>query len=260
MNEELTKSQKRDLARQEKQKQKTQGMKKNTVVKAVVLLVLAFGLYKFFVWFNSPVDTSTLPGQEVADLGRDHTVNISGIIYNSNPPTSGEHFPVWAKKGVYDRLVSDGYLIHSLEHGYVIISYDCTKLSPASGFSLVKSVFAHEGEEIPVEGEDKPSSPLHKMLVGTEGDMSFFTPENPPAVEVALPEDFGTEECKSLVNELSSFVSDWERLIVVPRVNMDTQIALTAWTRIQKLDKLDNQTITDFIKAYHNRGPEVTNE
>lgn len=260
MGEELTKRQKRELARQEKQKQKGQVVKKSKSIKVVVLLLLVFGLYKFFSWFNSPVDTSALPGEEVADLGREHTINISGIAYNSNPPTSGDHFPVWAKKGAYDRLISDGYLIHSLEHGYVIISYDCTKLTKASGFSFVPSVFAHEGEEIPVEGEDKPSTPLHKMTVGTQGDMSFFTPENPPAIEVDLPEEFKSQECTNLVSELSRFLSDWERLIVVPRLNMDKPIALTAWTRIQKLDQVDNQKITDFIKAYHNRGPEVTTE
>ena len=70
--------------------------------------------------------TKPLPGEIVADMGRDHVTDIAGITYSSNPPTSGPHFPVWAKKGVYDRLMSDGYLIHSLEHGYVVISYDCS--------------------------------------------------------------------------------------------------------------------------------------
>lgn len=51
--------------------------------------------------------------------GEDHPA------YNSDPPTSGWHYPQPASAGVYDTPIGDEFLVHSLEHGYVIMSYDC---------------------------------------------------------------------------------------------------------------------------------------
>ena len=93
-------------------------------VVVAIFVYLGFSLYKSA--------TKTLPGQEVPDIGAEHSNDISGVSYNSNPPTSGKHFPIWAKKGIYDRVISDGYLIHSLEHGYIVISYNC----PSAGSTL----------------------------------------------------------------------------------------------------------------------------
>jgi hypothetical protein len=69
--------------------------------------------------------TVAKPGQAVADLGREHVPVGTSVEYNSNPPTSGPHYGQWTKRGVYEEEIEDGYLIHSLEHGYVIISYRC---------------------------------------------------------------------------------------------------------------------------------------
>ena len=43
--------------------------------------------------------------------------------YNSNPPTSGPHWPEGVRDGIYDRSQPDEGLIHSLEHGRIWISY-----------------------------------------------------------------------------------------------------------------------------------------
>jgi hypothetical protein len=52
--------------------------------------------------------------------------------YNSDPPTSGRHYATNLKAGFYDSAAAanvpkfqDGYLVHSLEHGYVIFWYNC---------------------------------------------------------------------------------------------------------------------------------------
>ncbi len=49
----------------------------------------------------------------------------AGILWNSNPPSSGPHFGVWARWGVYTDPIPRGYLVHSLEHGAVVLSYRC---------------------------------------------------------------------------------------------------------------------------------------
>lgn len=222
----------------------------------VVIVVLAVG---WWIWseMNKP-----LIGQTVEDIGRDHTQDISGVIYNSNPPTSGPHFSVWAKSGVYDRVLSDGYLIHSLEHGYVVLNYNCDKLKIKSSKLKVEwKVYAHETDEFhdePVSEGTPSGKPLTKMTI--PAGVNWFTQENPPIVEVELPESFKSEECKQLVNELSGFLKSFQRLIIVPRIDLDAPIALTAWGRIEKLNSLDKKLIKQFIQVYHNRGPEKTME
>ncbi len=214
----------------------------------VILAVLGIGY-----WVVKEF-TKSLPGQEVNDDGRTHVTDIYEVKYSSNPPSSGLHFPVWAKPGVYDRFISDGYFIHSMEHGYVVIWYDCSKLGTSS---IIKQVSAHD--EPAKESTDSGQLLMH-MKVKPQGNMSWFTPENPPEVEIELPESFKTDSCKNLVNQLSEFKKVAKRVIVTPRLNMDSTIALTAWGRIEKTDSADNKRIEAFIKAYHNRGPEQTRE
>ena len=74
-----------------------------------------------------------LMGDEVVVPSRDH-VSIDSVPgpYNSNPPAGGAHFPSSFTAQFYQE--SDlatlpknpqGYLVHSLEHGYVIFWYNC---------------------------------------------------------------------------------------------------------------------------------------
>ncbi len=207
--------------------------------------------------------TRPLPGEHFAEQPREHITDISQIQYNSNPPTSGPHFVVWAKKGVYDRIISDGYLIHSMEHGYVVINYDCTKEFTVHSSRF--TVYAHGDDEIP---EDEPhpvdetveAKPLMQLRFEPKQGESWITPENEPDVEVELPDSFKTDECKALVEKLKPFTEKWERVVVVPRPNMEHTIALTAWRRLEWMDSFDKDEIEYFIKSYHNLGPEKTLE
>lgn len=222
------------------------------ILVAVILGGLSFWVYKAV--------TKPLPGEEVKEIGggtlsREHVTDIADIVYSSNPPAGGKHFPIWAKPGVYDRLISDGYFLHSMEHGYIVIWYDCGKL--ASSYHLIPSVFAHEGE---VEESTASGKPLAHMTAQVVGGTSWITPEVEPGVEVPLPEAFKSDSCKNLVNELSAFTKVAQRVIVVPRINMETPVALTAWGRILKLQNVDKEVIENFIKTFHNRGPEQTME
>ncbi len=58
---------------------------------------------------------------------------------NSNPPTSGVHYPEDLKSGFYSENsyeYPEGYLVHNLEHGYVIFWYNCSLLSDAECATL----------------------------------------------------------------------------------------------------------------------------
>ncbi len=70
------------------------------------------------------------PGQAMPIQGQQHIpVGQSHPAYNSDPPTSGWHYAEPARAGFYDTPLPDEQLVHNLEHGHVIISYDCGKLS-----------------------------------------------------------------------------------------------------------------------------------
>lgn len=256
----LSKQERKELAKQERQNELAKEERKEQLKKyrfwIIVVLLFGGGLYWMYQSLTKP-----LPGERIEDLGRDHVNDIAEVTYNSDPPTSGSHFPVWAKKGVYDRLISDGYLIHSLEHGYIVISYNCD--ASVSSLPWMSMVNAQEAEETPTPEEEESAlsgKPLTKMTVIPSETRSWVTPEDPPGIEVDLPESFQSDSCKELVTKLSEFPQEWERVVVVPRLNMETPIALTAWRRIEKLDSFDTNTIERFIETYHNQGPEKTME
>jgi len=252
--ENLSRRERRKLLREQQNQQEEKASSVPRIGKWVAVFagiaLIGWGAYSLFKSTEKP-----LPGQGVSEMGRDHVTDIFGVAYNSNPPTSGSHFAIWAKPGVYDRFISDGYFIHSMEHGYVIIWYDCSKLP--TGYSLSSTVYAHD--EPAAESTDSGQLLMH-MKAQPSGDMSWFTPQNPPEVEVELPDSFKGDSCKNLVSDLSEFTKVAQRVIVVPKLNLDSLIAVTAWGRIDKMDSLDKDRITVFIKAFHNRGPEQTQE
>jgi hypothetical protein len=60
------------------------------------------------------------------DEGRGHLdKTFTASDYNTNPPTSGAHFPQWAQDGVYDAANTPplGQLVHTLEHGRINVQY-----------------------------------------------------------------------------------------------------------------------------------------
>jgi hypothetical protein len=54
-----------------------------------------------------------------------HVAECSAVAYGSVPPTSGPHYPYWAAFKTYSAPIPAGYWVHSLEHGAVVILYNC---------------------------------------------------------------------------------------------------------------------------------------
>ncbi len=190
-----------------------------------------------FGWFGWSV-TRPAPGVKVADLGREHVTaeQVASTTYNSNPPSSGPHLPTWVKPGVYDKPQSEGELIHSLEHGYVIISYNCGVHLTLKVF--IQTVYAHEGEE-------------------ASSGANLSQPEL--ATGSAITQTEGCTTLRSQLADLANKKRLW-KLIVVPRPQLDTTIALTAWGYIDKFDQFDAGRIERFIDFHRDQGPEKTME
>lgn len=50
----------------------------------------------------------------------------TSIEWDSNPPSSGPHFPIWAAYQAYTTPVPRGYYVHDEEHGGVVLLYTCS--------------------------------------------------------------------------------------------------------------------------------------
>jgi hypothetical protein len=63
--------------------------------------------------------------------------------YNSDPPTSGRHYAEEARAGFFDNnnyQFPAGYLVHNLEHGYVIFWYNCDLLDESGCTNLKEQI------------------------------------------------------------------------------------------------------------------------
>jgi hypothetical protein len=91
----------------------------------VVGAVLVGALVVFLIKENN----APLPGQVFASQGNMHiNPGDSHPVYDSNPPTSGWHFPTWPQRGIYTSPLPEEYLLHFQEHAGVVIHYNPDKL------------------------------------------------------------------------------------------------------------------------------------
>jgi hypothetical protein len=58
-------------------------------------------------------------------LPASHVPIGSTIEWNSNPPSSGPHYPYWAAYQAYTSPVPRGYYVHDEEHGGIVLLYNC---------------------------------------------------------------------------------------------------------------------------------------
>ena len=86
--------------------------------------------------------------------GQNH---IASPTYSVNPPAGGDHLGSSATSGAYagSSVPADGLLVHSLEHGYVVLWHK-PDLPAAQLAQLTDFERAHPGDVIVVERKDMP--------------------------------------------------------------------------------------------------------
>lgn len=100
---------------------------------------------------------------------------------------------------------------------------------------------------------DPPTSGPHLPYIAPWG---VHTRPIPPELQVHNLEDGGVLvqyscECPELVAKLRAIVQRYDRqVILAPYPTMKSRIALTAWTRIETLEDLDEGRVVRFIEAY----------
>lgn len=56
-----------------------------------------------------------------------HVDVCSVIEWPTNPPTSGQHYPIWALFQDYAEPVPRGFWLHSAEHSGIVLAYNCDR-------------------------------------------------------------------------------------------------------------------------------------
>jgi hypothetical protein len=94
--------------------------------------------------------------------GQMHVPDGTPITYNTDPPTSGTHYPSPQPGGFYDTEIAAGYLVHSLEHGAVVIYYHAPALTTAQLDALRARAAAHPGflSQVVVVPRNDPVHPV----------------------------------------------------------------------------------------------------
>ncbi|MDP2735433.1 MAG: DUF3105 domain-containing protein, partial [bacterium] len=126
MEQQLTKKERKAAKRQEKAegRERDQRMRKT---KKMLVWALVAGAVGLAFWFGMQALVSKEAGQDYSESvpseGASHVAEGTRVAYQSNPPTSGNHWSDPLRDGIYDTEKPDEAVVHSLEHGRVWVSY-----------------------------------------------------------------------------------------------------------------------------------------
>lgn len=115
--------------RREERRVKNQRQKRvSTLIWGGIGLAVA-AVIGFVIWQG----VKPAAGEAVTEMESPHiAADTDPGDYNSDPPTSGPHYAAEASAGFFETNIytyPSGYLVHNLEHGYVIFWYNCDLLS-----------------------------------------------------------------------------------------------------------------------------------
>ncbi len=103
-------------------------MRRRTTPRAAVCGAAGLALLAGLLASGAPAQEA--PGRPMPDRGRQHVAQGTPITYQEYPPTSGSHWPVWAQWGIYREPVPEEVFVHNLEHGGVVLLYNCASPCP----------------------------------------------------------------------------------------------------------------------------------
>jgi Protein of unknown function (DUF3105) len=63
--------------------------------------------------------------QEWPAIHYTHVPCTADVAYQTEPPSSGDHYACWAAYQTYSAPIPWGNLVHSLEHGAIVFVYNC---------------------------------------------------------------------------------------------------------------------------------------
>lgn len=108
------------------------------VAASVIIAVLVIGGFAVGgINFQRPPDTGSSSGEYVEGVGVEqdlmstgagglntHVGNDRTVEYSTSPATSGDHWATPISCGFYEDGLSDERIVHNLEHGNIVVSYN----------------------------------------------------------------------------------------------------------------------------------------
>lgn len=74
---------------------------------------------------NTVAGCGEIIGEGFCSEGGVHVDIGSTIEWGNEPPHSGDHFPAWETPGEHAEVVDRGFWVHNLEHGWIVLVYNC---------------------------------------------------------------------------------------------------------------------------------------
>lgn len=137
------------------------GLSRPVALGLAVVAILALLAAAYLFLFNDAgagatgIETQPLPDrgdqavissvQRHPSQGNAHVEPGTSIQYQNVPPTSGAHYPTTVDAGFYQETPPLGALVHSLEHGAVVIYYDPAAVDAEAEESLRAFASTHTG-------------------------------------------------------------------------------------------------------------------
>ena len=113
--------------------------------------------------------------------GANHVSSGSDIDYERMPPLSGPHYSQAAGPGFYEETPALGTLVHSLEHGYIVVYYDPDALTPEARADLenLTSTYTEQWQAVIAapHPEDNPDAAYVLTAWQVRQDMDEYDPE-----------------------------------------------------------------------------------
>ncbi len=110
--------------------------RRTTLIRNIALIAVAVLVAGAGIWY---VVDQTVKGEQdklrpdaglaeqtIPDEGRGHVEVDSPLTFKHYPPSSGTHYgTTMPQLGFYDKSWPEGYWVHNLEHGDVVVLYNC---------------------------------------------------------------------------------------------------------------------------------------
>ncbi len=124
-------------------------------------------------------DTDDLPGEVMPDEGAAHVPEGQPVVYNTNPPTSGNHWSSTAAWGIYNEPPPDEQLVHNLEHGGIIVSYHPEQVDDDTLNQLRRQVrrLSRRNPRIILTPRDSLSVPIALTAWGFLKELDSYDPD-----------------------------------------------------------------------------------
>ena len=132
----ITKRERREQRRQEERgrtiAQNRAARRNRALGIAIVSALVVIGIALAWGPISNLMGGNKLQSVSFPNQGQEHITPDKAPVttYNSNPPTSGPHYGEAAAWGTYDRVLPDETLVHNLEHGGIVIGYNCADGCP----------------------------------------------------------------------------------------------------------------------------------